>query len=113
VAAMDDDSSGCRTDAAFMGIEDAATAAAAATACDVGRRGAGARIELACTAHPGTSVRRLVKSVIRGLKGCQEPEKAAEGMGGTYFFCNEAGRKVAILKPCDEEPLAPNNPKVG
>jgi hypothetical protein len=32
-------------------------------------------------------------------------------MGGSYFCLNEAGRKVAIFKPCDEEPLAPNNPK--
>jgi hypothetical protein len=32
-------------------------------------------------------------------------------MGGTYFFPNEAGRKCAIFKPCDEEPLAPANPK--
>jgi len=32
-------------------------------------------------------------------------------MGGTYFFSNEAGRKVGIFKPCDEEPLAPANPK--
>jgi len=41
----------------------------------------------------------------------QEPEAAREGMGGTYFFPNEAGRKCAIFKPCDEEPLAPANPK--
>ena len=32
-------------------------------------------------------------------------------MGGTYYFCNEAGARVAIVKPCDEEPFAPNNPK--
>ena len=32
-------------------------------------------------------------------------------MGGTYFFMNDTGRKIAIFKPCDEEPLAPNNPK--
>lgn len=70
-----------------------------------------AHIEICCTAHTSPSVRRLVKSVIRGLKACQEPEKTMEGMGGTYFFMNENGRKVAILKPCDEEPLAPNNPK--
>ena len=42
----------------------------------------------------------------------QEPERASEGLGGTYFFKDEAGQKVAIVKPCDEEPLAPNNPKV-
>lgn len=32
-------------------------------------------------------------------------------MGGTYFFSDEKGRKTAIVKPCDEEALAPNNPK--
>lgn len=69
------------------------------------------KIEICCTAHTNHSVRRLIKSVIRGLKACQDPERAAEGMGGTYFFVNEDGRKVAIMKPCDEEPLAPNNPK--
>lgn len=68
-------------------------------------------IEVACTAHTNTGVRSLVKSVIRGLKALQEPEAAREGMGGTYFFPNEAGRKCAIFKPCDEEPLAPANPK--
>lgn len=41
----------------------------------------------------------------------QEPERATEGLGGTYFFTNEAGQKIGIMKPCDEEPLAPNNPK--
>ena len=42
----------------------------------------------------------------------QEPERATEGLGGTYFFKDDCGNKVAIVKPCDEEPLAPNNPKV-
>lgn len=46
-----------------------------------------------------------------GPQACQEPERAKEGMGGSYFCLNEASRKVAIFKPCDEEPLAPNNPK--
>lgn len=73
---------------------------------------ADSQIEVCATAHTNQSIRRLVKSVVRGLKACQEPEKALDGMGGTYFFCNENGQKVAILKPCDEEPLAPNNPKV-
>ncbi|EFN56367.1 hypothetical protein CHLNCDRAFT_57613 [Chlorella variabilis] len=52
-----------------------------------------------------------MKGVVRGLKALQEPEAATEGLGGTYFFTNEAGQKIAIMKPCDEEPLAPNNPK--
>ncbi len=46
------------------------------------------------------------------VRGClQEPEASLEGLGGTYFFMNEAGKRSAIVKPCDEEPLAPCNPK--
>ena len=42
----------------------------------------------------------------------QEPESAREGLGGTYFFKDASAVQTAIFKPCDEEPLAPNNPKV-
>mmetsp|Transcript_11544 Transcript_11544/g.20497 ORF Transcript_11544/g.20497 Transcript_11544/m.20497 type:complete len:871 (+) Transcript_11544:310-2922(+) len=69
------------------------------------------KIEICCTARASLSQRAVVKGVIRGLKACQEPERTKEGMGGTYIMCNEKGRQVAIFKPCDEEPLACNNPK--
>lgn len=151
-------------------------------------------VEVVGTAHSTPAVRRMVKSVVQGMRACQDPEASAEGLGGTYFFMNEqgtarsvhaacrttglyftcpayaadqrslgiawrgytvpecqqrsavqmgqilcsvshvllvddactgmymklastchavaAGEKVAIMKPCDEEPLAPNNPKV-
>ena len=65
------------------------------------------------TLHHSERVRALVKSVIGGLRAWQVPEASDEGLGGTYFFMNELGQKQAIVKPCDEEPLAPNNPKVG
>lgn len=71
----------------------------------------GGQLEVVGTTHVENGVRRLVKSVVRGLKAMQEPERACTGLGGTYFFVNELGRKVGIMKPCDEEPLAPNNPK--
>lgn len=61
--------------------------------------------------HASQDVRRLVRAVARGLRCCQEPQAAEAGLGGTYFFRSEAGAMVAIIKPCDEEPLAPNNPK--
>lgn len=32
-------------------------------------------------------------------------------MSGTYFYKNRRDKAVAIFKPCDEEPLAPLNPK--
>ncbi|KAI8470099.1 MAG: phosphatidylinositol 3 and 4-kinase-domain-containing protein [Monoraphidium minutum] len=80
----------------------------AITSAEAGRA---ARVDLVCTAHATPGVRRLVKSVVRGLKACQDPQRMSEGMGGSYACMNEAGRRVAIFKPCDEEPLAPNNPK--
>jgi hypothetical protein len=56
----------------------------------------------------------LQRQSLSSCNACeQEPEASSEGLGGTYFFMNEAGRRAAIVKPCDEEPLAPNNPKVG
>ena len=70
------------------------------------------RIEVVGTLHSSEGVRSLVKSVVGGLRAWQQPEASSEGLGGTYFFMNEFGEKQAIVKPCDEEPLAPNNPKV-
>ena len=69
-------------------------------------------LQVVGTVHTRTGVRRLIRSVTQGLRACQEPEAAEAGLGGTYFFKNEAGRKIGIVKPIDEEPLAPNNPKV-
>ncbi len=66
---------------------------------------------LAEHSHLTPGVKKMMRSVIRGLKAYQEPEAAAEGLGGTYFFKSETGGKIAIMKPCDEEPMAPNNPK--
>lgn len=54
---------------------------------------------------------RLVKDIARGFESGNAPERAEEGFGGTYFVSDTQGRKVAIFKPCDEEPLAPCNPK--
>ncbi|KAK9828648.1 hypothetical protein WJX72_001297 [[Myrmecia] bisecta] len=69
------------------------------------------RVEVVGTAHSCAGVRNLIKSVQRGLKAHQVPVAAEGGLGGTYFFSCESGRQVAIMKPCDEEPLAVNNPK--
>ena len=66
---------------------------------------------LAEHSHLTPGVKKMMRSVVRGLKAYQEPEAATEGLGGTYFFKSETGGKIAIMKPCDEEPMAPNNPK--
>ena len=66
---------------------------------------------LAEHSHLTPGVKKMMRSVVRGLKAYQEPEAATEGLGGTYFFKSETGGKIAIMKPCDEEPMAPSNPK--
>ncbi|KAL8157391.1 phosphatidylinositol 4-kinase gamma 7-like [Apium graveolens] len=54
---------------------------------------------------------QLVEEIIRGIKIGVDPVPVCSGLGGAYYFRNCQGGSVAIVKPTDEEPLAPNNPK--
>ena len=53
----------------------------------------------------------LVKDTVIAIKNGVDPIPAQGGLGGAYFFRNMRGDTVAIVKPTDEEPFAPNNPK--
>jgi hypothetical protein len=57
-------------------------------------------------------VKRLVRVVCRGIEAGVQPVVAKGGLGGAYYFRNCLGENVAIVKPTDEEPFAPNNPKM-
>jgi len=46
-----------------------------------------------------------------GLSYGYDPELAEAGTGGSYFLRGAHGERVAVFKPEDEEPAAPNNPK--
>ncbi|GMI18925.1 hypothetical protein TeGR_g6228, partial [Tetraparma gracilis] len=56
-------------------------------------------------------LRRLVEQARRALSLNLKPELAADGSGGVYFLRAPALQKVAVFKPADEEPYAPNNPR--
>jgi hypothetical protein len=56
-------------------------------------------------------VHAMLERAEAGLAADCAPEPAPEGMGGTYFLRDESRNRVCIFKPCDEEPMAPNNPK--
>eukprot|EP00249_Psilotum_nudum_P023564 c28924_g2_i1 orf=423-2510(+) len=58
-----------------------------------------------------SKVRRLIKECTKAIKNGVEPVPAAGGLGGAYYFRNRMGERIAIVKPTDEEPFAPNNPK--
>ncbi|KAG6601359.1 Phosphatidylinositol 4-kinase gamma 7, partial [Cucurbita argyrosperma subsp. argyrosperma] len=63
--------------------------------------------------HPDhfAGTRRLVKEIVKGIKLGIDPIPVHSGLGGAYYFRNGKGESVAIVKPTDEEPFAPNNPK--
>ncbi|KAF8103873.1 hypothetical protein N665_0183s0049 [Sinapis alba] len=56
-------------------------------------------------------VRQMAKDITKALKRGVDPVAVHSGLGGVYFFKNSRGESVAIVKPTDEEPFAPNNPK--
>ncbi|XWS23044.1 hypothetical protein CRYUN_Cryun29cG0087900 [Craigia yunnanensis] len=53
----------------------------------------------------------LVKDIVKAIKMGVDPLPVHSGLGGAYYFRNTRGESVAIVKPTDEEPFAPNNPK--
>lgn len=55
--------------------------------------------------------KELVKDIVAGINSGVDPIPVQSGLGGAYFFGNRGGETVAIVKPTDEEPFAPNNPK--
>ncbi|KAM0943092.1 putative 1-phosphatidylinositol 4-kinase [Dioscorea sansibarensis] len=57
------------------------------------------------------SMKQLVKDVVKAIKNGVDPLPVHSGLGGAYYFRNSRGERVAIVKPTDEEPFAPNNPK--
>lgn len=63
--------------------------------------------------HSGSFARtkQVVKEIIKAIKTGVDPIPVHSGLGGAYYFRNTRGESVAIVKPTDEEPFAPNNPK--
>ncbi|XVE91689.1 hypothetical protein REPUB_Repub01dG0032200 [Reevesia pubescens] len=53
----------------------------------------------------------VVKDIVKAIKMGVDPLPVHSGLGGAYYFRNHRGESVAIVKPTDEEPFAPNNPK--
>lgn len=65
---------------------------------------------LGCSSHCSRT-KQLVKDVVKAIQSGIDPIPVHSGLGGAYYFRNSRGESVAIVKPTDEEPFAPNNPK--
>ncbi|KAK4741411.1 hypothetical protein SAY87_024999 [Trapa incisa] len=68
-------------------------------------------IELLGQSDRMSRVKPLVKEIVKAIKIGVDPVSVNGGLGGAYYFRNSRGEYVAIVKPTDEEPYAPNNPK--
>ncbi|CAM8978146.1 unnamed protein product [Rhodiola kirilowii] len=68
-------------------------------------------IEMLGSADRFSRSNEIVKDIIEGIKNGVAPVPVNGGLGGAYYFRNGDGTNVAIVKPTDEEPFAPNNPK--
>ncbi|KAM0019809.1 putative 1-phosphatidylinositol 4-kinase [Helianthus debilis subsp. tardiflorus] len=68
-------------------------------------------VEILGRASSFTRMKELVNEVVEALNLGVDPIRVHGGLGGAYYFRNCSGECVAIVKPTDEEPFAPNNPK--
>jgi len=57
-------------------------------------------------------VHDVLEEAVKALEDGIKPKLVEDGLGGTYFVKDRDGDTIAVFKPRDEEPLAPNNPKV-
>jgi len=56
-------------------------------------------------------VTKLIEDIWKGFNNSLIPKLTDDGTSGAYRMRNEDKENVAIFKPIDEEPFAPNNPR--
>ncbi|KAK3419706.1 hypothetical protein EUGRSUZ_G00381, partial [Eucalyptus grandis] len=78
---------------------------------DVQQRDESGSIEILGRSNRFDIIKQLVKDVVKAIDMGVDPIPVHGGLGGAYYFRNSRGDCVAIIKPTDEEPSAPNNPK--
>ncbi|KAL1807071.1 hypothetical protein DCAR_0832936 [Daucus carota subsp. sativus] len=78
---------------------------------DLDQRDRSGPIEILGHSKVFVKTKQLVKEIVKGMKLGVDPLPVHGGLGGAYYFRNKRGESVVIVKPTDEEPFAPNNPK--
>lgn len=81
------------------------------TGRDIQQRDQSGPIEILGHSNSFARTKQLVKEIVKAMKTGVDPLPVHSGLGGAYYFRNTRGESVAIVKPTDEEPFAPNNPK--
>ncbi|TYG40080.1 hypothetical protein ES288_D12G064600v1 [Gossypium darwinii] len=81
------------------------------TGKDVQQRDQSGPIEILVCSDHFSRIRKLVREIVEAMKFGIDPIPICGGLGGAYYFRDCQGENWAIVKPTDEEPYAPNNPK--
>ncbi|GLU04877.1 hypothetical protein SLE2022_220050 [Rubroshorea leprosula] len=81
------------------------------TGRDIQQRDRSGPIEILGQSNSFARMHDMVKEIVKAIKMGVDPLPVHGGLGGAYYFRNSKGESVAIVKPTDEEPFAPNNPK--
>ncbi|KAI3452936.1 hypothetical protein Pfo_009599 [Paulownia fortunei] len=81
------------------------------TGRDIQQKDQSGPIEILGHSNRFAKTKQLVKEIVKAVKNGIDPIPVHSGLGGAYYFRNVRGESVAIVKPTDEEPFAPNNPK--
>lgn len=81
------------------------------TGRDIQQRDRSGPIEILGHSPCFAKTKQVVKEIVKAMKNGVDPLPVHNGLGGAYYFRNVRGESVAIVKPTDEEPFAPNNPK--
>ena len=79
----------------------------------------GPSIEVFGTLEVPEAIEHSLNAIRNGFKAGLEPFLSEEGTSGTYILKNDVGsteeeeklQSIAVWKPIDEEPFAPNNPR--
>jgi hypothetical protein len=53
----------------------------------------------------------IIEKIRQGFNSGLKPKLTDEGTSGSYEMRNAQKQRIAIFKPIDEEPFAPNNPR--
>ncbi|GAA0165712.1 nucleotide kinase [Lithospermum erythrorhizon] len=81
------------------------------TGRDIQQKDQSGPIEILGHSSRFAQVKQLANAIVQAMKVGVDPLPVRSGLGGAYYFRNSCEENVAIIKPTDEEPFAPNNPK--
>ncbi|TKY69504.1 Phosphatidylinositol 4-kinase gamma 7 [Spatholobus suberectus] len=81
------------------------------TGRDIQQRDKSGPIEILGQSNRLDRIKHMIRDIMKAIKMGIDPIPVHRGLGGAYYFRNSKGDSVAIVKPTDEEPFAPNNPK--